>query len=173
MKLINKVCILTVFSLGSLYASAQDPFGTDADQGFGNALWRVLEAQGLVGANAIMSMPYEGNQPHGNVLVALESEVTVNGQRGEVIVKRNYGGPNASIESVSNNPQDYLMATTVMFRRDGFDAENDNWFWAKWMADGSYDTAPNGNALVGKAPGCIACHTAAPGDDMVYLNDRY
>lgn len=148
-------------------------FGTSEDIAFGDALWQALEQNNLVGNNAIMARPYEGTQPHGNLLVTLETEVTVNGQRNEVIVKHNFGGEGATVESVSDNPRSYLMASTVMFRRDGFDAENKNWFWAKYLPDGSYDKAPNGNALVGKGPGCIACHSVAPGDDMVYLNNRY
>lgn len=173
-----KKSVISILTIGLLtvYVTvlAQNaPFGTDEDRAFGSQLWDVLEQRGLVGENAIMSMPYLGNDPHGNVLVALESNITVGRQTGEVIVKRNYGGSGATIETVSNDPENYLVATTVMFRRNGFDSANNDWFWAKWMADGSYDNAPNGNPLVGKAPGCINCHNRAPGGDMVYLNDKY
>lgn len=148
-------------------------FGTNNDIAFGNALWQALERSNLVGDNAIMARPYEGQQPHGMKLVTLEAEVTVNGERNEVIIKHNFGGEGATVEAVSNNPAQYLAATTVMFRRAGFDAEHGDWFWAKYLPDGSYDKAPNGTSLVGKAAGCIACHGTAPGGDMVFLNDRY
>jgi hypothetical protein len=65
-----------------------------------------------------------------------------------------------------------------MFQREGYDSDNNDWFWAKYLPDGSFDSNPAGVPLTGRIAkgmnsGCIACHTAAPGDDMVFLNDRY
>lgn len=159
---------LLSFAALTLSASAQDTaFGTQKDQQFGNALMEVLIEENFMGEDPIMSRPYEGSNPHGTVLVTLEGEVSVDGERGEVIVKRNYGGAPATIETVSDNPTEYLMATTVMFRLSG------EWFWAKYMPDGSYDTAPNGTPLVGQPTGCVSCHNNAAGNDMVFLNNRY
>jgi len=158
--------------LSNTALSQPAPFGNQDDIAFGDALWDALVTARLAGDDSIMARPYEGTQPHGNKLVTLESDVTVNGISADVIIKHNYGGEVSSIEAVSNDPDKFLMATTVMFRRPGFDADNQDWFWAKYLPDGSYDRAPDGNPLVGKGPGCIACHTAAPGGDMVYLNDR-
>ena len=47
-----------------------------------------------------------------------------------------------------------------------------------YRADGTLDKNPKGMQLAGRvakgaAKGCIACHTAAPGGDMVFNNDRY
>lgn len=162
-----------LFLLSNTALSQPAPFGNQDDIAFGDALWDALVTDRLAGDDSIMARPYEGTQPHGNKLVTLESDVTVNGISADVIIKHNYGGEGSSIEAVSNDPDKFLMATTVMFRRPGFDADNQDWFWAKYLPDGSYDRAPDGNPLVGKGPGCIACHTAAPGGDMVYLNDRY
>jgi len=162
-----------LFLLSNTVLSQPAPFGTQSDIAFGDELWDALVTARLAGYESIMARPYESTQPHGDKLVTLESNLTVNGISAEVIIKHNYGGEGASIEAVSNDPKKFLMATTVMFRRPGFDADNHDWFWAKYPPDGSYDNAPNGNALVGKGPGCIACHTAAPGSDMVFLNDRY
>ena len=170
-KLLLFSIILIAFS--ALAARAQmAAFGTQAEQQYGIALWNALETQNLVGENQIMAWPYEGNAPHGDKLVSLESEITVNGERGSVIIKHNYG-PDVSLEQVSNNPQQYLVATTVMFKRDGYNADNQDWFFAKYLADTSYDVAPNGTPLVGSPTGCVACHTAAPGGDMVFLNNKY
>lgn len=171
LKIITALPLL--FLLSNMALSQPAPFGTQNDIAFGDTLWDALVTARLAGNDSIMARPYEGTQPHGNKLVTLESDITVNGITAEVIIKHNYGGDGSTIDAVSNNPQEFLMATTVMFRRPGFDANNHDWFWAKYLPDGSYDKAPNGNALVGKGPGCIACHSAAPGGDMVYLNDRY
>lgn len=163
-----------LLALVSLLARAQMmSFGSEAEQQYGRNLWNVLEAENLVGEDHIMAWPYEGNAPHGDKLVTLESEITLNGQRGTVLVKHNYG-PNVTLEQVSNNPAEYLVATTVMFKRDGYNADNQDWFFAKYLADASYDVAPNGSTpLVGSPTGCVSCHTNAPGGDMVFLNDKY
>ena len=45
----------------------------------------------------------------------------------------------------------HLGAVTVMFRREaGYDAQNKNWFWAKYLPDGSLDKNPNGMQLAGR-----------------------
>ena len=63
-----------------------------------------------------------------------------------------------------------------MFQReDGYDSDNQNWFWAKFTPDGGLDKNPKGMMLAGrvakgKPKGCIACHTAAPGGDYIFTN---
>lgn len=164
---------LVLTGVGWVGVAAQSSFGTDEHQSYGDALWAALSEKNFVGEDAIMSKTYEGTNPHGTVLVTLVGNAEVNGDNGTVIVKRNYGGPGATMDSVSDNPEEYLMATTVMFQREGYAPENDDWFWAKYLPDGSYDTAPNGAALVGSPTGCVSCHSTAPGDDMVFLNNGY
>ncbi len=79
---------------------------------------------------------------------------------------------------MANDPHKYLKAITVMFKRErGYDADNRNWFWAKFKPDGSLDKNPKGVALAGRVmkganKGCIACHKSAPGGDMVFNFDR-
>ena len=97
-----------------------------------------------------------------------------------VLVKRNYGGDGVSKTAVADNPGKFLKAITVMFKRNGYDAETRDWFWVKYNPDGSLAKNPAGMMLAGKVAkgkpkGCIACHTAAPGDDFVYNSnaDRY
>ncbi len=70
----------------------------------------------------------------------------------------------------------YLGAVTVMLKRPGYDPETQDWFWAKYLPDGSLDKNPAGMLLAGKVAkgkpaGCIACHSAAPGGDMMFLMD--
>ena len=154
------------------------PFGESADLADAAAVWKVLTQERLVGASMINSVPYTGQHPHGAILETLDKTITVNGHTGAVIVKRNYGGEGVSKDTVSNDPQKYLKAVTVMFKREaGYDSENKDWFWAKYKADGSLDKNPKGMQLAGRvakgaAKGCIACHKAAPGGDYVFNNDR-
>jgi len=102
--------------------------------------------------------------------------VTVIGNTGLAIVKRNYGGEGVSEQNVANNPSKYLKALTVMYKRKGYDADNQDWFWAKFSPDGSLQSNPKGMKLAGRVAkgmpkGCIACHSAAPGGDMIFTRD--
>jgi len=155
------------------------PFGGEQDVAYSQDLWQAMTAASFAGPGALQSVPYEGQHPHGAVLQTLDGTLTVNGHTGELIVKRNYGGEGVSESAVADDPRQYLKAVTVMFRREsGFDPENRDWFWVKYKPDGSLDTNPKGMRLAGKVAkgmdkGCIACHTAAPGGDMVFNNDRF
>ena len=160
-------------------ANAQEPFGGQDSIDYAGDLWQALTAAHLVGGDRLVSKPYQGQHPHGAVLDTIDSTLTVGGHTGVVIVKNNYGGDDVSIPNVANDPDKYLGAVTVMFRREaGYDPDNKDWFWAKYKPAGSLDKNPAGMSLAGrvakgKPKGCIACHTAAPGGDMVFNHDRY
>lgn len=168
--------ILTSFFVS---ASAAPPFGSPDDVNYAEELWNQLADKKLVGKNSITSTPYSGMHPHGAVLDTMDSQVTVKGHTGDVVVKKNFGGEGITKEAVANDPNKWLKAVTVMFRREkGFDTDNKDWFWVKYTADGSVMKNPKGMALAGRVAkgmpeGCIACHAGAPGKDMVFNNDKY
>jgi hypothetical protein len=178
--LVGLVAVLVAGMFGlAVSVNAQDakPFGGPDSVKFADDLWTELLLAQLVGANAIRAFPYVGGAPHGEILVTLESVLTVRGITGAVIVKKNYTAEGTTVESVGNDPTQ-KHDVTVMFRREaGYDADNKNWFWAKYLADGQIIKAPPGflagRVLKGMDAGCIKCHTGAPGGDMVFLNDRY
>ncbi|MFP3943471.1 MAG: cytochrome P460 family protein [Alphaproteobacteria bacterium] len=148
-------------------------FGGKKDTEYAAKLWKALERERLVGPRAILAVPYEGQEPHGAILVTLEGNVEVGDHTGIAMVKRNYGGPDISKEKVSNNPDENLGAITIMYRREqGYDPEHENWFWAKYNADGTLQTSPKDMKLAGRVASCIQCHQAAPGEDYVYTHDR-
>lgn len=66
-----------------------------------------------------------------------------------------------------------------MYRREaGYDADNGNWFWAKYTPYGEVEQNTSGVYLAGRVAkgatkGCIACHKSAPGNDMVFNTDRH
>lgn len=177
----NKHCKFALSALTGVLMSAQvsaQPFGTPSDTAYAAQLWQALVAANLAGAGAMQSKAYPGQHPHGAVLQNWESTVSVDGQDGAVIVKRNYGGEGVSVQAVAESPDQFLDSVTVMFKRAGYDPDNNDWFWAKYLPDGSLDKNPKGMQLAGRvakgaAQGCIACHSAAPGGDMVFTNDRY
>ena len=170
---------LTLATCAAQVHAQTPPFGDQASIAYAAKLWQALSEARLVGDDAFMSTPYEGTHPHGAVLDTIDGTLSVDGHTGEVIVKRNYGGEGVSKEKVANDPRRWLGAVTVMFRREaGYDPDNKNWFWAKYLPDGGLDTNEAGMRLAGrvakgKPQGCIACHTGAPGGDMVFNNDRF
>ncbi|MBR9828234.1 MAG: cytochrome P460 family protein [Oceanospirillales bacterium] len=160
-------------------ASAEAPFGNQTDMEMATSLWALMEYKGLAGDHAVMTRPYKGIQPHGMILELIEMPVTLHGQSGPLIVKRNYGGDGIDIDDVINDPKRYLQAVTIMLKREaGYDAENGDWFYVKYDARGNVMKNPKGMSLAGRVAkgmqtGCIACHKTAEGGDFVFNHDRY
>lgn len=158
-------------------ASAQDaPFGTDADAAYAAELWKVMQGAHLVGEGMIRSFPYDGVAPHGMMLETFYTTATIDGHTGDLLVKRNYGPEGVSSDEVLQDPDKHLGAITVMYRREaGFDSDNKDWFWVKYLPDGSLDKNPKGMRLAGRVAkgaevGCIACHSGE--DDYVFTTDH-
>ena len=158
-------------------ASAQDmmEFGTAHDAEYAALLWDLMEVSDLAGPDAIQTYPYEGIPPHGMMLQTFYTTGTINGHTGDLVVKRNYGPEGVTEADVLTDPSKHLGAITVMYRREaGYDVDNADWFWAKFLPDGSLDKNPNGMVLAGRVAkgadaGCIACHSAE--DDYIFTSD--
>jgi len=150
------------------------PFGSEHDVGYAGMIWKAMLDQNLAGPDMLRSTPYEGTEPHGMMLELFKSQATIDGHTGDLIVKRNFGPMGVTADQVLSSPEKHLGAITVMFRREkGFDPEDKNWFWVKFLPDGSIDKNPAGMSLAGKVAkgmdmGCIACHSAADGEDFVF-----
>ena len=156
-------------------AMAQAMFGGDEDQAYAAKLWAVMVDARLAGDNMVMAFPYEGVAPHGMMLETFYTSASVDGHTGTLIVKRNYGPEGVEVDQVLGDPAKHLGAYTVMFQReDGYDPDNANWFWVKYLPDGSLDKNPAGMALAGMVgknaeAGCIACHQGD--DDYVFTTN--
>jgi len=155
------------------------PFGNEADLADAKKVWQASLDAGFVGENAIVTRPYTGAPPHGMILELMEKTVTIDGVTGPLVVKKNYGGNGLTANDVIGDPDKYLKAVTIQFKREeGYDSENKNWFYGKYSPDGSLQSNPKGVKLAGRvakgAPtGCISCHKAAPGGDYIFNHDRY
>lgn len=163
----------------TMMAEDKMPFSGPASVAYAGKLWSALDSAGMLDAKTNASPAYKGSHPHGAILRNIDGMLTVDGAIGPVLVKSNYGGEGVSIESVTADPPKYLKAITVMYKRAGYDPDNNDWFWAKYLPDGSLDKNPKGMQLAGRVAkvdppdGCIACHKSAPGGDMVFGNDRF
>ncbi len=173
------VCLVVLFIIMGFTASAKKelpPFGSEIDVSYSKVLWKVLVEEKLAGPNMIKSVPYEGMEPHGVILEQLSTEITVKGHTGVVYVKNNYMGKGMSRSKVVKDPNTYLKAITVMFKREkGYDPENQDWFWVKYKPNGSLHVNPKGASLAGRVAkgadvGCIACHVNADGGDYLFNN---
>ena len=175
--LVGAVATITVLN-PSFAQAPEPPFGGPKSAAFAKNLWTALEKADFVGKGQIRVKPYEGTEPHGFVLESIDATVVVDGRKGRVVVKRNYGPKGVGVDAVEANRAKHLAAVTVMFKREkGYDADNMDWFWAKYKKDGSIDKNPKGAMLVGRVAkgmdaGCIACHKNAPGEDMVFVFDN-
>lgn len=150
------------------------PFGGAADVAFAEGLWTAMDGYTDW---PMASGYYTGGSPHGDFIRMYYGLVTVEGVPYHVIVKDNFGGEGATLETVADSPADYLMAVTVMLQRErGYDKENKDWFWVKYGPDGAIgrndmSVAMAGRVAKGMAMGCIACHAKAAGGDYAFFND--
>ena len=179
------VAVLVAFVLGILphfVAEAQEmamPFGGEEDVKFAEAIWKAMEGyqDWPLKTNII-----KGNTPHGAFVRIYYNIVTVDGKPYHVINKDNYMGKDAmgntvDIETVARAPEKLLAASTVMVQREaGYDSDNNNWFWAKFGADGSVAKNDKKMSLAGRVAkgmdmGCIACHKTAKDGDYIFIND--
>ena len=96
---------------------------------------------------------YQGDDPHGAKLTtrlnsaALDAIAAAAMPDGAIIVKENY------------SPDGNLGATTVMYKKSGYDPENNDWYWLKVLADGTVEKE-------GMVQGCQDCHV--DGTDYVW-----
>lgn len=171
-------CAFVMFA--TLAGQAQDaPFGNAEDTDYAAKVWNVMVDANLVGEGSIKVRPFEGNEPHGTIQEVVATTATIDGHEGRLLVKRNHGGKEGlTVEEVYDEPTRYLAAVTIMFKReDGYDPENLDWFWAKYLPSGELDRNPKGMQLAGRVAkgmdqGCIACHSAVGGDDLEVLTSQ-
>jgi len=171
------IALALTFGTGVIAQDAP-PFGTPDDVAYAAEIWAYLEANGLAGPDRIFSAPYQGTDPHGMMLETFYATGTIDGHSGDLIVKNNYGPEGVTADEVLSYPAAHLAAITIMFRREeGYDPENQDWFWAKFLADGTLDMNAMEMPLAGRVAkgmdeGCISCHVGA-GEDLVFTTDHY
>jgi hypothetical protein len=171
-------CALAVaIGLSGAPSAAQDggaPFGAPQDVRLAEEIWRVLADRRVVGDEAFFTHPYAGTSRHGPVLQYSEGEIAVGDRTGTVIVKKNHRGEGLSVDDVLAEPRAHLDSLAVMFRRaQGYAPEAADWFFVKYMPDGSVATTPGGRPMAGQVPPCIECHRPAEGGDFVFTHDRF
>jgi len=127
------------------------------------ALWAHLGDESYAGDWALWPGKgelYEGAEPHGARLTTYVSPAAADAFEtdaaampyGAIVVKENY-----SADGV-------LQAITVMYKVADYNPDAGDWFWARYLPDGSVDGA---GALAGTPASCIECHSSAAENDFL------
>lgn len=153
-------------------------FSTDEDLAYmRKVIARMTELNLMSGPEAIHTPIYPGIRPHGILLSTIFTRTNIDGQSGELIVKRSFehdeaeSNPEKAISEVQADPDKYLHNYAIMFRReDGYQDAHQNWYYAEFDPVGE-PIVYEGNVLVGRNDLCISCHVQADGDDYLFTTD--
>lgn len=149
---------LACLALGSVAATACKSLGTPADQSQADILWSAMTDYDTWGNFDGHEGIMKGKSPHGPYVRTFVNSVGMQDQAnpgyGTIIVKENFSRDDAST----------LKGITVMERIEGYDDENNDWFWARYTPTGE-------QTHNGMVPFCSDCHFDAGNDDFVFLND--
>jgi hypothetical protein len=106
----------------------------------------------------------EGKTPHGDSVRAYANKTAIDNPGGlpygTILVTENYGEDKQTLKDI-----------TVMYRVKGTDPQHGDWYWLKYLSDGSIARTPDKKPIAGKVASCIECHSKAAGKDLVFSND--
>jgi len=145
------------------------PFGSDEDVMMAAQLWTDIQGWDQWGQIPGLEGVVPSEAPHEAFAEIFINDVAAGDPTypdGSILLK----------ENVSDEAGESITAITVMMRVDGFEPMAGDWFWAKYLPDGTLDMNPDGVPLAGRVGlggemGCIPCHGMATGGDFVYSND--
>lgn len=155
---------MTKFFIGLVVCSAVAVFGTwifaEMPGPDANALWRYI-AKDIPYTTWSGWPDHQGMQP-GRAPHGSQHKVYVNNrllnssqapvQYGSIQVKENY-----------NNDQE-LESITVMYKIEGYNPSDGDWFWVLYTPDGKTEAS-------GKVESCIGCHSTRADNDFVIVHD--
>ena len=100
---------------------------------------------------------YQGGEPHGMLLTTYLNPAAFDALEGlegvmpdgAIIIKENY------------TPEGNLAASTIMYKKSGYNPAHNDWFWVKALADGTVEKE-------GMVEGCQNCHGDVKENDYVW-----
>lgn len=98
-----------------------------------------------------------GRAPHGPLHKVYVNDRALKSSRppvqyGSIAVKENYGKDKK------------LKAITVMYKLQGFNPGDGDWYWAKYSPEGKADK-------FGKPAGCVGCHGTRANNDFILVHE--
>lgn len=142
-------------------------FGTAEDLAMAATLWAAMEGHESWGSFEGLEGLQASGAPHGEFVEFYINDIaagdTAGLPNGSIILKKNYGSEDTSS----------LGALTAMQKVDGYSPDAGDWFWVKYLPDGSVDVNPDGIPLAGRVglgtdTACIGCHKSEA--DFVFVN---
>jgi cytochrome P460 len=154
-----KTTLLAASLLGLLTFAACKSLGTPEDQTEAGSLWaKMSDYRSWAHFEGHEGIQRSKSKMHGKFVRTFVNGTGATNPSapgyGTIIVKENF----------SKDDAETLMSMTVMQRIEGYDPENEDWFWARFTPGGELTHA-------GKVGMCSDCHFDAGGDDFVFLND--
>jgi len=107
----------------------------------------------------------DSKEPHGDSIQTFANKIATDSPAtlpyGSILVTENY------------DKDKKLTDITVMYRSKGSDPQHGDWYWLKYLPNGSIarTAEKEKKAIAGKVASCIDCHSKAAGRDLVYSND--
>jgi hypothetical protein len=109
----------------------------------------------------------KGEGPHGEFTKTYLNKVAAEDFEklplGAILVTENYDKDKKTLQGI-----------TVMYRSKGADPKRNDWYWLRYLPNGSIARTSEKEGkkpIAGKVASCIDCHTKAGGSDFVFSND--
>lgn len=158
---------------GSSRSTPSRPARPQTTQEFADSLWRFIVRQQSpytkwAAVQAKKTEKPDIGQPHGSNSKIYANPTAMQDPsspaNGSVFVIDDYADDGKTRNSVS-----------IMYRVKGTDPEHGDWYWLRYLPNGSIartDDTPGAKPIAGKVKSCIECHDKAGGNDWVFSNDQ-
>ena len=90
-ELLVAIAAALAYSALSLADDHATSAGTPEDDAYAAKVWTFMEENGLIGEGRVRSFPFVGSRPHGSIQELVVTEAVIDGHRGRLLVKHNYG----------------------------------------------------------------------------------
>lgn len=101
--------------------------------------------------------------PHGAVTPTYANKVAADDPKtlpiGSVLVREDY------------DDKRKRLSISVMYRVKAYDKDHGNWYWIKYLENGTVVRGKDNKPLAGKIASCSECHSKANDKDFVFSND--
>lgn len=158
---------------GSSRSTPTRPARPPTTEEFAKSFWRFIvrpQSPYTKWAKIAVKAPEasDGETPHGPATAVYANPTAIQD------VKSLPDGAILVIEDLSKDGKS-RDGVSVMYRVKDTDPEHNDWYWLRFLPDGSIsrsDTTSSGKPMAGKVKSCIDCHTQAAGGDYVFSNDQ-
>lgn len=116
--------------------------------------WNVIKLE--TSAEGVENPHSTTSQTYANKVAADDSKEL---PMGSILIREDYDA-NRKRQSIS-----------VMYRIKDYDKDHGNWYWIKYLENGTVARGSDNKPIAGKVASCIECHGKASGKDFVFSND--